>query len=224
MNRLLLLFGLLLAPALGWAAQSPESLRGAAESYARRLAPAGSQVQADAVDTRLRLPDCAAPLAAAGNGSGNGTRWTVAVSCAAPQRWTVYVPVKLARQSRVAVATRNLPAGTLLSAADLQLETRDTAALAQGFVADLQGAVGQPLRRPVAAGAVLTPQTLGSSAAVKRGQLVTLIGVGGSFEVRAQGKVMADAQPGEAVKVENSSSRKIVQGRLRPDGAVEVPL
>jgi flagella basal body P-ring formation protein FlgA len=51
---------------------------------------------------------------------------------------------------------------------------------------------------------------------------VTLVGRNGSFEVRAQGKALADAGAGERVRVENLSSRRVVEGQVRADGSVLV--
>ena len=132
--------------------------------------------------------------------------------------------MRVSQQQNVLVATRNLPAGSALSAADLRSERRDTAALAQGFVGEQTPVAGLVLSRPLAAGAVLTPTALAKAAVIKRGEAVTLVGRSGSFEIRAQGKAMADAAPGDRLAVENSSSRRLVQGRVLADGSVEVPL
>ncbi|WP_428312293.1 flagellar basal body P-ring formation chaperone FlgA [Hydrocarboniphaga sp.] len=205
-------------------AQAVDSLRRAAESYVQAQAPAGAQVNADAIDARMRLPACAVPLTATSNAVGGGQRWTVAVTCTAPQAWTVYVPVKVASVVDVVVAARNLPAGSQLAAADLRMEKRDTSALAQGYLADMSLAVGQMLSRPLAAGAVLTPPGMTRAAVVRRGDLVTLVSRSGGFEVRSQGKALANGGLGERLTVENSSSHRVVQGQVAADGTVEVAL
>lgn len=204
-------------------AQPTDSLRRAAERYVQAQVP-GAEASADPIDARLRLPACAAPLDAASNAGGGGRRWTVAVSCRAPQAWTVYVPVQVARHAGVVVATRNLAAGSVLAAADLRLEPRDTATLAQGYLDDPAPALGQRLNRPLAAGAALAPTALARAAIVRRGDLVTLVGRSGGFEVRGQGKALANGAPGERLAVENSSSRRVVQGQVAADGTVEIPL
>jgi len=203
--------------------QSIDSLRNAAETLVASQAPQGAQVRADAIDGRLRLPACAEPLSTVISNTG-GKRQTVAVSCSGPQTWTVYVPVQIVSRAQVLVATRNLSAGSVLGAADLRLESRDTAALAQGYVEDPLIASGQVLARPLAAGAVLSPAALRRAALVKRGDLITLVSRAGSFEVRAQGKALADGATGERLAVENTASHRVVQGQVRADGAVEIPL
>jgi flagella basal body P-ring formation protein FlgA len=224
--RLLYVSLLCLLGSAAWAddAQPVESLRRAAESYVQAQVAADASVQADAIDTRMRLPACGSPLSAASNAAGGGQRWTVSVNCAGPQAWTVYVPVKVASRGGVVVAARNLPAGSLLTAADLRVDTRDTSSLAQGYLSDPAQAVGQTLSRPLAAGAVLTPPGLAHAAVVRRGDLVTLISRSGGFEVRTQGKALANGAAGERLAVENSSSRRVVQGQVAADGTVEIPL
>lgn len=205
--------------------QPVDSLRQAAEAFVRAQAGAGADVVADSVDARMRLPACAAPLdTSSTNGGGGSARWTVSVRCSAPQAWAVYVPVRVVRRAAVVVAARDLPAGSVLSAADLRVEVRDTGSLSQGYVGDPAQVVGQVLSRPLAAGTSLTPAGLAQAAVVRRGDLVTLVSRSGGFEVRGQGKALANAAPGERLSVENNSSRRIVQGQVAADGTVEIPL
>ena len=73
-------------------------------------------------------------------------------------------------------------------------------------------------------GAVLFPALLAPARLVKRGQSVVIVGISGGFQVRAQGKALADAAAGDSVAVENLSSRRVVQGLVQPDGTVRVSL
>lgn len=203
---------------------STQALREAAEGYVRAQLGSETDVVADRVDDRVRLPACASPLAATRTSSGSNARWTVALRCAGPQSWTLYVPVRITRFETVLVAVRNLPAGTTLSTADLRSERRDTALLTQGYVSAATSVVGQQLSRPVATGAALSPTAVARAAVVKRGETVTLVGRSNGFEVRAQGKALADAAVGDRVTVENSSSRRVVTGLVQADGVVEISL
>lgn len=211
---------------------STQALREAAEGYVRAQLGTETETEtetetdvvADRVDDRVRLPACASPLAATRTSSGSNARWTVALRCEGPQSWTLYVPVRITRFETVLVAVRNLPAGTTLSTADLRSERRDTALLTQGYVSAATSVVGQQLSRPVATGAALSPTAVARAAVVKRGETVTLVGRSNGFEVRAQGKALADAAVGDRVTVENSSSRRVVTGLVQADGVVEISL
>lgn len=197
-------------------------LQATAEGYVGAQLGAGAEVHADGLDQRLRLPACAETPTPARSGGASGTRWTVALSCSAPRAWTIYVPVRVSRLQAVLVATRNLPAGSTLADADLRSERRDTANLLQGAVGDIALARGQALAQPLAAGAVLTPAALTRPAQVRRGDSVVLVSRSAGFEVRAGGKALANGAVGERIAIENSSSRRVVQGVVRADGSVEI--
>ena len=220
-SALLLIYGCGIARADMGAVEPIEAIRGAAASYVTAQVP-GANAEA-ALDSRLRLAACTAPLRTATFGTPGNSGWTVAVSCEAPA-WTLYVPVHLHSDRKVLIATRNLRAGESLTADAFSLESRDTAQLPAGFVSDAQQVVGKILRQPVATGAALSPDAFGSAPSIKRGQLVTLHSQAGMIEVRAEGKALADGGPGDHIRVENESSQRVVEGRVANDGTVEVTL
>src|SRR5689334_12325403 len=97
-RRLMLCFTLLSTPAFAQEVQPLDSIRAAAQSYVLKQVPSEKpgtvQVEVGALDSRLRLIPCAEPLKAVlPPGATFRARMTVAVSCAAPANWTVYVPV-----------------------------------------------------------------------------------------------------------------------------------
>src|SRR5262249_49475365 len=96
------------APALAQESQPLDTIRATAQEYVLKQVPSqkpGSvQVTAGALDSRLRLAACGAPLKAAlPSGATFRARMTVAVSCAGPSTWTVYVPVNIETQTSVLV-------------------------------------------------------------------------------------------------------------------------
>lgn len=204
--------------------QAIASIRDAAARYVQGRVSPGAQVDAAALDSRVQLPACDQPLqAAAGNGAA-AAQWNVAVSCNGSVNWTLYVPVRVADRQTVVVLARNVYAGQTLTADALRTEVRDTAAMGFGYVGSADSVIGKQLRRPLAAGTALTPDVIAAAPVVRRGQAVSLIGRAGSFEVRAEGRALADGAAGQRIAVENASSRRTVQGVVREDGSVEVAL
>jgi flagella basal body P-ring formation protein FlgA len=57
---------------------------------------------------------------------------------------------------------------------------------------------------------------------LERGDPVVLVSRIGGIEVRVAGRSLGRAEPGEAVSVENTQSRRIIRGRLVGNGIVEV--
>lgn len=209
--------------------QSVPSVRDAAIEHARQASPAGANLDAGRLDERLHLPSCPARLLTR-TASATTTALSVEVRCdSATVAWKLFVPVSVNVQVPVLVVTRGLARGQTVNAADVEVQMRDRANLGPAWLAStdelLSGdadASPRVLSRAVAAGSVLSPSLFATTRLVRRGQSVTLVGRNGSFEVRAQGKALADAGAGERVRVENLSSRRVVEGQVRADGSVLV--
>jgi len=209
------------------AVQSPASIRAAAEAFVRAGLPAGAarakiEVQGPAPD--LRFPLCTdLRTAYFGNPNPYGAQ-TVEVRCAAPQVWSLYLPVRVDQQQGVVVVARALQAGHVLSAADLTTVERDSAHLPPGAVSDAQTLVGQVLRYSVAAGQPLVQSMLTGPQLVHYGQPVSLVAQGMGVRLVALGQAMADGRVGQSVLVRNLQSGRVVSGVVDAQGQVVVPL
>jgi len=206
--------------------ESLDRIRSAAVTFVSVQSPPTAKIEAAALDNRLRLPLCAQPLESSAASPATRGAWNIVITCreAGNPLWQVFVPVKVLDLQAVVVMVRPVMPGQPLTADALRLESRDVATLGYGYFNDVQKAAGQVLRRPVAAGAVLTPDAVSAQKLIKRGALITMIGRSGSLEVRAQGKALGDGGDGERISVENLSSRKVVQGVVKDGGTVEVGL
>lgn len=217
-----------LAAAASASAAEPEPLeqiRAAAQDYvAARLGGGTAQASAGSLDPRLRLPACGQPLQASAPAPNAGNAWSVAVHCAGPALWTLYVPVRASERRQVVVLLRAVAPGVPVPADALAVQERDVAVLTYGYMSRPEEVAGKLLRRPLPAGAAVTPDALANPASVRRGQQVTLLSQSGSFVVRADGKALADGASGDRIRAENLDSHRIVEGVVRDAGTVEVGL
>lgn len=222
--RLSLLWSLLFPPLLSAAKplQPIDSLRAAALAAVQAQSPA-LQLTALPLDERLRLPRCDQALSARPEPQ-RGNQIRVAVACEGAQAWTVYLSLRAVELRPVLTLRRAVQRGEPLTADLLQAEPRDVALLGAGYYSNAAALQGLQLRRPAAAGSVLTPELVQAPQLVRRGDLVTVVGRSGSIEVRSQGKALRDGARGERVTVENASSRRIVEGEVNARGEVEVSL
>jgi flagella basal body P-ring formation protein FlgA len=208
--------------------QSLGSIRSAALAHVRgELAQDGARrdVEVGALDPRLHLAACGEALTAfTPPGARRGANGTVGVRCAGPQAWKIYVAVRVSSRDRVLVANRALPRDSVLAPADFTLVERNVDTLSQGYYGDAAELGGMRLRRPVAAGAVLTPAMLSAIPLVTRGQQVTLEAQTGGVHIRMAGEALAEAALGQRIRVKNLSSERVVEGVVRSDEVVEVSL
>lgn len=203
--------------------ESPDSIREAARELALRSLSGSSAVQVDAVgvDERLRLPACGEPLEAAIEQAFTSGRGTVAVSCATPQPWRLFVPVRTSRSVPVVVLRRGVRRGQVLTADDVALETRSSAALPYDYLLELDDAVGLTAKRTVPAGTVLVPAALERARLIERGAIVTLVSAAGPVQVKSQGIAVEPAGADQRIRVRTASGR-IVEGTVTANGDVRV--
>ena len=223
--------GLLLAATAAIAAgteswQSLSSIREAAEKSVRSQMPAGARgivVTAGELDSRLRLARCSGPLQAAATfGSQAQPRMAVGVGCRIGSTWTVFVPVTVESDIPVLVLRAPAVAGARLRSADVSLETRRVAGLAVGYVSEPTVLAHNTLKRPLAAGSVLTADALLPDVVVRQGEEVTLLAAAGGIEVRASGRALTNGHDGERIRVQNLQSLKVVEGVVDSSRVIHV--
>lgn len=211
------------AGAKNW--ESTDRLARAAEQAARASGSQGSSIKVQAqVDSRLKLPACGHYPKTRAPQSLRGTAVTVEVQCSQPSPWKLYVPVKVQQFAQVLVLNRAVQRGETIEADMLSLQQRDLARLPYGYITNTAQAVGQQSKRHLMPGAAIKPQDLAARKMVRRGQQVTLVGRINGLEIRMSGKALADGQLQQRIRVENLSSRKIVEAVVRSAQEVEVLL
>jgi flagella basal body P-ring formation protein FlgA len=202
--------GTLAVHAAGW--QPPESIREAARTAA--LQTGVRDVEAVAVDDRLKMPACGSDLQTEVQRVIQRGQGTIAVSCAGPDPWRLFVPVRVTEEVPVVVLKRNVQAGEVLAAADVDVRQQSATSLPFDYLSQLDQAVGQSVRRSQPAGAVLLAATLEQPVGVERGALVTLVVENGALTVKAEGVALEPARLKER--------GRIVEGLVEAPGQVRV--
>jgi flagella basal body P-ring formation protein FlgA len=206
--------------------QSLDAIRAAAESHVRAQMAGSGKVIASAgmLDSRLRLAPCSHSLQtfSASSATMQSARTTVGVRCDHGATWTIYVPVLVESEIPVLVLKRSAARGARLSADDIEVQTRRVSGFSKAYLRSAEELQKQTLKRPLAAGVVLTADAFTPDYAVKRGQQVTLLASAGGVQVRMAGRALADGREGARLKVQNLSSLAVVEGVIETDGVVRV--
>jgi flagellar basal body P-ring formation protein FlgA len=198
--------------------QPPATIAEAARAAAARSGT--GDVEAVAVDARLKMNRCATPLDAKVERAITRGTGTVVVSCSAPA-WRLFVPVRATNDVDAVVLARNVQPGDVLTAADVSVARRSSAALPYDYLSDAAQAVGLTMRRTQPAGAVITAAALEAPEVVRRGELVTVTSGAGAISVKAEGVALAPARLNARVKVRTSSGR-VIEGTAVGLGQVRV--
>jgi flagella basal body P-ring formation protein FlgA len=205
------------APVASW--QPPATIAAAARDAA--AAAGAGEVEAVAVDDRLKLKVCATELEARITRPIQRGQGTVAVSCSGPTPWRLFVPVRTANEVPALVLARSVQPGDVLTAADITVAERSAATLPFDYMSAPEQAIGFAVRRSQAAGAVLVPAALESPTVVERGALVTVIAGVGPVTVKSEGVAIDSARLNERVKVRSASGR-VIEGTAEAPGQVRV--
>lgn len=215
------------ALAAGGPWESVDAISRTALDYAHsKFVRGGVEVEATvkSLDPHLKMARCDQPLQAFLPGGQTSPRQNVVVGvrCRGSSPWKIYVPVQMSIRRAVLVARHPLARGGVISAADVRIEKREITALRSAYLTDARGLAGKVLKRSVSEGGLITVDLLMEQDVVKRGQQVTLLVNQDGFSVRMAGVALGDAAINERVRVENSSSRRTVEGVVRSPQLVEV--
>ncbi len=105
---------------------------------------------------------------------------------------------------------------------DLAVQRRDRAGLAADTVTRIQDALGNRTTRAIYPDTVLASSMFASPPLVRRGDIVKIVASAGAMTITATGLVKQQGRKGDAVRVMNTDSRRIITARVTGPGAVKV--
>lgn len=183
------------------------------------------EIKVGSLDPRLVLPDCPQPLVMSLNDSSNsGGNLTVQTRCEASQSWSIYVPAQVSLFRPLAVASRNLVRGDVVSASDISIEVVNISQLRQGYLARRENIIGQELQRPMNKGEAFRGSILDAPLVIKRGDAVHIEIQAGTIAVNSTGIAMANGRIGQRIRVRNSQSERIVSAEVVEAGKVRTSI
>lgn len=185
------------------------------------------EFQADPVrlDGRLQLPLCDRPLEAFFlPGRRESGFLSIGVRCEGTHSWTVYNKVHVKAYREVVVLKNAVRQGSVLTEADLGFEKRDLANLRGSYFTSFDPVVNRPVKRTLAAGAVLSPEWLSVPKMIRRGQKVIIQAESSHFAVKMSGQALNDGEAGQRIRVRNDQSARIVEGTVAGPGLVLIRL
>jgi flagella basal body P-ring formation protein FlgA len=210
----------------GEGAISPEALVAAAKNHVEAVmrVPEGARLAVAFAppDSRLALRPCDAPLEAnAAWLRDAGGPISVQVSCQAP-RWSLYLQGEAKVTAEVWVAARDLPRGTQLTAADLEVRSKTLHQLSAGYALASTSLEGRQLRQSFSRGTVVAPRATAAPVWVRTGEPITLAAGTGPLAVRMAGTALTNGSANDTVRVRNKRSSRVLQGRVIGPGEVQI--
>lgn len=188
--------------------------------------PAGARVEVipGTLDPRLKLAPCTRiePQIPSGARAWGLTR--IALRCVSgPVRWQVYLPLTVRVWAPAAVTTAALPAGSTLTAKDLQLAEVDLAEKHSPAFTTAGDLIGRTLAIALPAGATLRADLLRQRQWFQAGETVAVVAQGQGYAVSGEAQALGNGVEGQPVRLRTQSGRIIT---AMPVGTrrVELPL
>ncbi|MFD1794677.1 flagellar basal body P-ring formation protein FlgA [Paracoccus aurantiacus] len=113
------------------------------------------------------------------------------------------------------VATRNLPAGTVIAPDDLTW-----AEDVPGGITEPELAIGMQTRMAIYAGRAVVPGALREPVLISRNQIVRVAFDTGPLRIEAEGRTLSEGAAGDIVRVMNLSSRSTISALVLNDGSL----
>ncbi|KOO12917.1 flagellar basal body P-ring formation chaperone FlgA [Vibrio xuii] len=192
-----------------------ELIQQAAEEYiiAEIEWPVGGQLEAKAanIDSRIFATDCPSPLSSSSSSTNpSSSNITVLVECP-EDNWRVYVPVRLIRTGPQVTLTSPISRGQLISEYDVTLSMVDLQRFRRQGFTSIDAVIGAKAKKNLRAGEVIEDRDI---CVVCRNETVTIKAVKSGMTITTKGVALTDGSHGEQIRVKNSKSNRIIEGRV----------
>lgn len=132
---------------------------------------------------------------------------------------TIKVGFKIHRFDKVIITAKPLPRHHLLTLQDIKIEEREVTYINSVPLAEI---IGKRLKTAVTEGKILTYDLIESPPIIKRGDVVTIKKEDEFLIIGAKGVAKENGRLGDKIKVENTTSKKIITGIVEDDKTVIV--
>lgn len=177
-----------------------------------------------ALDNRLNMPNCSAPLKVELKGAAKVGHTNVRVSCQHGSPWSLYVPLTINLYRPVVTTISPISKGAKITAGQVKLSKMDISTLRGSYYTDLGDVLGLQAKRSLRVDSIVLASLLEPPLLIKRGDSVVVTASSGSLVVRINGTALKDGHAGEQITVRNKQSKRIVEAHVTGPGKVSVTM
>lgn len=218
-------------PVWGSEFEDPNVLHAGAQAFLEQslmheyagVQPEHVKVTVAPIDSRLLLSRCSEALShTIASNQPYGSNISLKLQCAGTKPWSIYLSAKVDTFAEVAVLSRSMNRGELITPGDVELIHMNTAQAGFGYIGQLDQVVGKELKRRLQAGTSLRLSHITAPEVVKKGDKVLLEAGTGGLSVVTSAKALAAGQIGEQIRVINSKSNREIDAIVIAPGRVKV--
>ncbi len=194
-------------------------------SYVKSFHLGEYKLKAGSIDRRLNLRLCDKKINFFITRQNRRSRSiTVGMRCEGSFPWLVYVPSQIYLFKKVLAARQLIRRGELIQHSDLIAVTREITNLYFGYFQNQSKLIGKTAKNTIMPGSLIRPQQVTEPKLVLRGQLVILVAEFQGIKVKMNGRALNSGSRGRNIKVQNLSSKRIIEGTVIGKGLVKINL
>lgn len=191
------------------------NIQHAAETYVTSTleSPLGGSLSATAanIDQRIFATDCPSGLTSSSSSTNpNASNITVLIECP-EDNWRVYVPVRVSKNGPQVTLTTNLSRGQVISAHDVTVSMVDLQRFRRQGFSSVDAVIGAKTKKNLRVGEAIEANDI---CVVCRNESVTIRAVKSGMTITTKGVALTDGIHGEQIRVKNSKSNRIIEGRV----------
>ncbi|PCJ50644.1 MAG: flagella basal body P-ring formation protein FlgA [Gammaproteobacteria bacterium] len=208
--------------------QDLKTIKHAAKTYALTKTTVKSndqrrvEIRIGNLDPRLRLIKCSEDLIIfTPPGSRLQGNTTLGVRCNSPKTWSIYIALKISIFEKAIVSIRKMTRGDIIAQNDISLTEVDTSRVRGRSFVDYKELVGTKLKTSLKANQVISSTAI---CLICKGDAVAIRSNNSSVSVSVAGIALNDGGKGDKIRVQNNSSRRIVDATITKIGVVSVDI
>lgn len=189
------------------------------DHYAQHAEIMRVEINVANLDNRLKLTKCEKLKNIKMNGSQkHNSNMSVRVSCKGQSPWSIFVPVKIDTYQNVAITTRDVFKGEILTSSDVTTQERNVGSIGFGFAKKLEPLIGNAVTRNIAAGSIIKLSQISEPIVVNRGDKITLESTTSGLTVAASAIAMSNGKLGDQIRVKNQQSKRVIEAFVTAPG------
>lgn len=166
-------------------------------------------------------PKCETPIQIHFNGAQRVGNVNLTLSCEKP-RWQQYVSARITGELPVVVSKTDLLPGQPITANDIQLEWRANNQINNNHLTQLASLTNTSARQFIAAGTAIMVNQIKASVLVHKNDQVNIVASDGNIRVEMAGIALEDGEMGKQIRVQNTTSNKIIKAFVSGADTVSV--
>lgn len=174
-------------------------------------------------DKRLALAHCKENLIISNYSNRHKGRINLKVSCNQPT-WSTYVPVEIAIFTPVVTALNGLSRGDIITQHDLSINEVDVSLVRGQFFRNAHTIIGKEAKRNLKSGDILLDRHIQFPIVVSKGEQIFLTATTGSLNVKIPVTALRNGRVGDAIRVRNESSKRVISAKVTAPGQAVVAM